>query len=148
MTPATVTLTIPAKTEYLVVARLALAGIARAVPMDESALADLKLAVTEACGNAVRHAHPSADSVVQVGFALDGDAIEITVEDEGHGPVPVVPPAMPHPDALAGELPEGGLGLALIDALVDDVEIRNREVGHGTLVLMRKHLTGPAPTPA
>ena len=37
MTPATVTLTIPAKTEYLVVARLALAGIARAVTMDESA---------------------------------------------------------------------------------------------------------------
>jgi serine/threonine-protein kinase RsbW len=145
MTSAAVTLTIPAKTEYLVVARLALAGIARAVPMEESALADLKLAVTEACGNAVRHSRPARDSVVRVGYALDGDAIEITVEDEGHGPAPVVPPDMPRPDTLTGELPEGGLGLALIDALVDEVEIRRREVGHGTLVLMRKRLAGPAP---
>jgi serine/threonine-protein kinase RsbW len=146
VTEATVTLTIPAKTEYLVVARLALAGIARAVPFDESALADLKLAVTEACGNAVRHARPAADSVVRVGYALDGDAIQITVEDEGPGPAPVVPPAMPRPDALAGELPEGGLGLALIDALVDEVEIRGREGGPGTLVLMRKRLIAPGPT--
>ena len=147
MTPATVTLTIPAKTEYLVVARLALAGIARAVTMDESALADLKLAVTEACGNAVRHAHLGRQrraGRLRRRRGRDRDHRR----GRGHGPVPVVPPAMPRPDALAGELPEGGLGLALIDALVDDVEIRNREVGHGALVLMRKHLTGPAPTPA
>jgi serine/threonine-protein kinase RsbW len=141
---ATVSLTIPAKTEYLVVARLALAGLARAVPMDESALADLKLAVTEACGNAVRHAHHAPSSVVRIGYAVDGDAIEITVEDEGHGPTPVVPDAMPSPDSLAGDLPEGGLGLALIDALVDEVEIRGRDGGHGTLVRMRKGLAAPA----
>ena len=50
----------PAKAEYLILARLALAGIAREVPMSEPALADLKLAVTEACGNAVRHAYAGA----------------------------------------------------------------------------------------
>ena len=77
MTSPTVTLTIPAKTEYLVVARLALAGIARAVPADESALADLKLAVTEACGNAVRHARQAHRSVVRIGFALDGDSTAV-----------------------------------------------------------------------
>ena len=53
----TVQLTMPAKAEYLILARLALAGIAREIPMSESALADLKLAVTEVCGNAVRHAY-------------------------------------------------------------------------------------------
>jgi serine/threonine-protein kinase RsbW len=144
VTAATVSLTIPAKTEYLVVARLALAGIARAIPMDESALADLKLAVTEACGNAVRHGDHAPRSVVRIGYALDGDAIEITVEDEGHGPTPVVPDGMPRPDALADDLPEGGLGLALIDALVDEVEIRSRDGVPGTLVRMRKSVSGPA----
>ena len=49
----TVRLTIPAKAEYLVLARLVLTGIAMEVPMSEIALADLKLAVTEVCGNAV-----------------------------------------------------------------------------------------------
>ena len=56
--------TMPAKAEYLILARLALAGIAREVPMSESALADLKLAVTEACGNAVRHAYGDAQGEV------------------------------------------------------------------------------------
>jgi two-component sensor histidine kinase len=61
-----VSLVIPARTEYLILARLALAGIARGTPIDESTLADLKLAVTEACGNAVRHAKPSEHGVVLV----------------------------------------------------------------------------------
>ena len=51
-----VRLSFPAKPEYLLLARLALTGIARDVPMSDELLADLKLAVTEACGNSVRHA--------------------------------------------------------------------------------------------
>ena len=66
-----VTLVIPARTEYLIVARLALAGIARGTPIDDGALADLKLAVTEACGNAIRHAQPTDHGVVKVDFDLE-----------------------------------------------------------------------------
>ena len=70
-----VTLVIPARTEYLIVARLALAGIARGTPIDDGALADLKLAVTEACGNAIRHAQPTEQGVVRVDFDLDERAV-------------------------------------------------------------------------
>ena len=137
MSANVVTLTMPAKTEYLVLARLALAGIAREAPIDEAVLADLKLAVTEACGNAVRHAHTAAQGVVRVRFEVTGDRIEIAVEDEGPGlPSTIVPAATPDLDDLS----EGGMGLAIIRAVVDELEIDGRDDGPGTVVRMRKHL--------
>ena len=130
-----VTLVIPARTEYLMFARLALAGISRGTPIDDSTLADLKLAVTEACGNAVRHAQPSERSVVRVDFGVEDGAIEICVEDEGPGIG-----TLPAGDDERDELAESGMGLAIIRALVDDFEIRDGESGRGTLVRMRKRL--------
>ena len=51
-----VKLDIPAKAEYVVLGRLALAGLLRVRGYSEDAVADLKLALTEACSNSVRHA--------------------------------------------------------------------------------------------
>jgi serine/threonine-protein kinase RsbW len=48
MSDGVVRLTFPAKPDYLLLARLALSGLTRSVPVSEEALADLKLAVTEA----------------------------------------------------------------------------------------------------
>ena len=84
-TRAQVNLEMPAKAEYLILARLALAGIARKVPMSESVLADLKLAVTEACGNAVQHGNAAEDGLVHVRFDVGPDEIRIEVEDDGAG---------------------------------------------------------------
>ena len=50
-------LTIPARAEYIALCRLALSGIGRARPLPEEVLADLKLALTEAASNSVRHAY-------------------------------------------------------------------------------------------
>jgi serine/threonine-protein kinase RsbW len=131
-----VRLVIPARTEYLILARLALAGIARGTPIDEATLADLKLAVTEACGNAVRHAQLAEHGVVHVDFGLADGAIEIRVEDSGPGIG-----ALPVTEADEGdELAESGMGLAIIRALVDELEIVDRESGPGTVVRMRKRL--------
>jgi serine/threonine-protein kinase RsbW len=135
MSADVVTLTIPARTEYLVLARLALAGIAREAPIDQSTLADLKLAVTEACGNAVRHAAPAADGAVRISYSVAEGMIEIRVEDDG--------PGMPVDEAreiAVDELPESGMGLAIIEALVDEVEIGPGSGGRGTSVLMRRAL--------
>lgn len=133
-----VTLAIPARTEYLILARLALAGMAREARIDASTLADLKLAVTEACGNAVRHAHPSGDGVVTVRFAVDEETIEIRVSDDG--------PGMDAPDQLdpldGEDLSEGGMGLAIIHALVDELEIGAGDDGRGTVVRMSRRRSG------
>ena len=128
-----VTLAIPARTEYLILARLALAGIAREVAIDAATLADLKLAVTEACGNAVQHAQPNDGGVVTIRLAVEDDAIEITVTDDGPG---MDAASVQHlPD---GEIPESGMGLAIIHALVDRVEIGPGDGGRGTVVRMRR----------
>ena len=131
-----VTLVMPAKSEYLILARLALAGIAHEVPMSEAVLADLKLAVTEACGNAVRHAYGDGHGVVRVRFVVDSGQIEIEVADEGTSggqPAQPVPPA----DAT---LLESGMGLAIIRAIVDELEIDGAADAPGTVVRMRKSL--------
>src|SRR6266508_1970309 len=85
MTEPVVKLTFPAKADYLLLARLALAGLARAIPLDPEVLADLKLAVTEACGNAVRHAYRDGDGPVSVAFVTGENRLVMIVEDEGAG---------------------------------------------------------------
>ena len=125
----------PAKAEYLLLARLAVAGVARGVPLAHEEVNDLKLAVTEACGNAVRHAKPSEHGVVLVDFGLEDETIEIRVEDAGPG-IGTLPAAELERDELA----ESGMGLAIIQALVDDLEIRGGDGGRGTVVRMRKRL--------
>ncbi|MEX2254462.1 MAG: hypothetical protein WEC34_03390, partial [Acidimicrobiia bacterium] len=47
----TVRLSIPAKAEYITLSRLALSGLSRVRPLSDEVLADLKLALTEACSN-------------------------------------------------------------------------------------------------
>ncbi len=135
---STVRLTMPAKAEYLILVRLALAGIAREVPMSESVLADLKLAVTEVCGNAVRHAYGDAQGDVHVVFDVSPEAIDVTVEDDGHGM-----DIEELPDAIhVGEEPvEAGMGLAIIRAVVDDLSVDGKRGAAGTVVRLRKRLS-------
>lgn len=140
MSADVVTLSMPARTEYLILARLALAGIARELPIDASMLADLKLAVTEACGNAIRHAHPAGDGIVTVRYTVTDEAIEIRVADDGPGMD--APAQLDLPEL---ELSESGMGLAIIHALVDGLEIEPGADGRGTVVRMwRRRLPAPA----
>jgi serine/threonine-protein kinase RsbW len=140
MADAVVRLTFPAKADYLLLARLALAGISRSVHVDEEVLADLKLAVTEACGNAVRHAYGGDEGSVDVVYVVGRDRLEMTVEDHGAG---LGDPT--EPVELAGEPLEGGMGIAIIRAVVDELDVRDGEDGRGTVVRMTKYLA-PAPT--
>jgi serine/threonine-protein kinase RsbW len=124
-----VRLTIPAKAEYITLGRLALTGIARArpEPFSPEVLADLKLALTEACTNSVRHAYDGDAGVVEIVYELHDDRIVVHVADEGAGfdRAPREP--------TADELNEGGLGIAIIDALADELEIREGVRGGSTL---------------
>ena len=130
-----VRLTFPAKPDYLLLARLALAGLARKVPFEDEALADLKLAVTEACGNAVRHAYADELGDVVVSYRVRGDLLEIIVEDQGVGmDVPALPGESAAPPG------DGGMGMAIIRAVVDELDVEGGADGRGTLVRMAKRL--------
>lgn len=137
MSADVVTLVMPAKSEYLILARLALAGIARGHPIEETVLADLKLAVTEACGNAVRHAYGDDPGVVRIRFVVEREQIEIEVADDGTAGRPRPEPAPAAEIALI----ESGMGLAIIRAVVDELGIDAATGESGTVVRMRKSLS-------
>src|SRR5712692_7810742 len=85
-TGTTVRLTIPARAEYITLCRLALTGIARVRPLSEETLADLKLALTEAASNSVRHAYADESvGTVEISYQLLPDRLVIEVTDEGGG---------------------------------------------------------------
>ena len=133
-----VQLTFPAKADYLLLARLALAGLARGLPVDDEVLADLKLAVTEACGNSVRHAYSGGEGSVRVAFVFDDDRLEMIVEDQGAG---IGVPLAEEPALEGDQALEGGMGMAIINAIVDELEVRDGADGRGTVVRMTKYLT-------
>ncbi len=131
-------LTIPAKPEYITLGRLALTGIARLrpEPLRQEVLGDLKLALTEACTNSVRHAYAGGEGTVEILYELHDDKLVIEVVDEGEG---FEPPNEPSSALSDDELSEGGLGIAIIEALADEFEIRERPQG-GSFLRFVKHL--------
>jgi serine/threonine-protein kinase RsbW len=56
-----VSLTIPARPDYLVLARLALAAVCRLTSLSPEEVADLKLAITEAANDFVDDSRPADD---------------------------------------------------------------------------------------
>jgi serine/threonine-protein kinase RsbW len=137
--PQAIRLTIPAKPEYITLSRLALTGIARLRPggLSPEVLGDLKLALTEACTNSVRHAYGDAGGTVAITYELHHDRLVVEVVDDGHGFDPRRPAPVPADES--DELSEGGLGIAIIDALADELEITERASGGSTLRFV-KHL--------
>jgi serine/threonine-protein kinase RsbW len=132
----TVRLTIPARAEYITLCRLALTGIGRLRELSDELLADLKLALTEATSNSVRHAYGDKDpGVVEISYELFPDRLVIEVTDEGEGFDPAAA------EASADELSEGGLGIAIIRAIADEVEIGAQPGGKGSRLRFAKALS-------
>jgi serine/threonine-protein kinase RsbW len=131
-----VRLTIPARAEYITLCRLALTGIARLRELSDELLADLKLALTEAASNSVRHAYgDEVVGVVEISYELFPDRLVIEVTDEGEGFD--LAKTEGHPD----ELSEGGLGIAIIRAIADEVEIGAQPGGKGSRLRFEKALS-------
>lgn len=134
---------IPSKPEYVGIIRLTLSGIASRMGFSYDEIEDLKIATSEACTNAVQHAYKQAENEeVIVGFGLHKDRLEVMVADngesfdfkqarEGIGPY--------HDTDSVEFLREGGLGLYLIETLMDEVRIHQKE---GVTVFMTKYLEG------
>jgi serine/threonine-protein kinase RsbW len=124
-----VRLSIPAKAEYITLGRLALTAIARVQPFSPETLSDLKLALTEACTNSVRHAYREGRSgTVEIVYQIERDRLVVEVADDGKG----FDPQERLQDAN-GDLSEGGLGIAIIRAVADEVEIGERDSGGSRL---------------
>jgi serine/threonine-protein kinase RsbW len=129
-------LALVARAENIAVVRHALGGLGEAYAMSDSKLADIRLAVTEACANVVVHAYPDDEEgpMEVVASMDDGRALTVLVRDWGRG-------IRPRPDS-----PGLGLGLSLIAALTESVQLGHDNQEH-TEVRMTFALTEEAPSP-
>jgi serine/threonine-protein kinase RsbW len=129
-------LRIPAKPEYITLCRLALTGLAQMRPIADDVMADLKLALTEAVSNSVRHAYgPSGDGHVEVTYELGAGSLGVEVVDDGAGFDPDEAPSFD-----GGELSEGGLGIAIIRSIADTLEIDSKPGRRGSRLRFVKSL--------
>ncbi|MCL2112069.1 MAG: ATP-binding protein [Clostridiales bacterium] len=125
---------VPGKAEYVGTVRLATAHVASYAGFDIDTVEDIKVAISEACTNIICHAHENPNFVYDVVLEVGGNVLTITVKDDGagFGIEEYVTPVL-------GELQVGGLGIFIIRALMDEVDIQS-EPGTGTNIRMTKHL--------
>ena len=127
----TIKMEIPANPDYVSILRLTTSGIANKLGFSMDDIEDMKVAVSEACSNAVKH---SEDNKVSINFNLLNNGIQIEIIDNGKGY-----------DVDSKETPdltnpkEGGLGLFIIQTLMDEVNISSRG-NQGTTIKMTKYL--------
>ena len=137
----TVELRMDARPENLALARLALGGVAAHTLLADEVVADLKLAVTEACTNAIEHAYAgdSGANEIVVRFALGDDTLSVEVQDWGAGFDGDVEP--PRDEELEELRDHAGVGLMLIRSLTDELTIESG--GAGSTISFSKRLTPP-----
>jgi len=98
----------------------------------------LVLAVDEACTNIIRHAYGGpCDSRIALAVSREGPELRFELRDFA----PCVDPDRVKPRDLS-ECRPGGLGVALIDGLMDEWRIEPLTDGCGNRLLMRKTLPG------
>jgi serine/threonine-protein kinase RsbW len=114
---------LPAVPANVALVRQALAGFADSLRVDAARAADMKIAVTEACTNAVVHAYENHDGPLDVTMAVEHGRLVLSVRDRGHGLRPL---------PSEGDGPPLGFGLALIASLSDEFGIAGGR--HGTEV--------------
>ncbi len=127
-----VSLTLPSSPEYVLLARLVVAQVGRLAGFGPEDVYDLKLAVTEAATNVIRHA---AVENYEIEYRVLPRAVEITVIDAGGGFN--VADLTREPDG------QGGFGLAVIRDLVDELVLDSARSGGTRLKMIRRASEGP-----
>lgn len=130
-------LTLPALPESVTVARQAVSGLADALAWDAAFVADLKIAVSEACSNVVAHAYPDdgATGPILLRAWVDDTTLTVRVADRGRGITPTITKG-------AGL----GLGLPLMAALSDEVQVKSGADGATEVTLRFTLPVGVPPT--
>lgn len=127
-----IVMSMPSKAEYVGVVRLTVSAIANRMGFNIEDIEDIKVAVAEACTNAIRH---SENHDFKVSFQVFEDKMGISISDEGKG---YQIDEMDDPD-LNNPKEEGGLGIFIIKSLMDEVDMISK-VGEGTQIKMIKFL--------
>ena len=127
----TIKMEIASNPHYVSVVRLTTSGIANKIGFCLDDIEDIKVAVSEACTNAIKH---SLDDKFYVEYTIfeNGLTIEVIDNGKGYNVDSVDKPNLNEPK-------ESGLGLFIIESLMDDVKIKS-DLNRGTSIKMTKYL--------
>jgi len=129
-----VRLSIPARAEWVAVARLAVSAVASRQHFSIDEIEDIKLAIAEACTNAIQHGSP--DGTIDIECELRDDELVTIVRDRGKGPrLGTV-----NEDRIGEMGRTEELGVFLIRALMDTVEYTS-DARDGTQLVMVKRVS-------
>ncbi len=127
-TPSPVRLALPAHARNIAVVRRALEAIAEELALPRRQIEDMRLAVTEACTNVVRHAYTEDEAqdggAMRIELLPEEQGMQVIVEDRGRG-------LGPSPDAGGP-----GLGLPLIAALTSQLHVTHGADQRGSRIAM------------
>ena len=131
-------LSIPANVAF---ARVAVAAFASQLDYTLADLDEIKVAVSEAVGNAIIHGYENeAAKMVRITVSLSDDMLEVAVEDDGKGIVDIEQAMQP---AYSTEPERMGLGFVFMQSFMDTLQVLS-EPGRGTRVLMTKKISSSA----
>lgn len=120
---ADVHLSLPARAENVAVVRHVMGAFGDAFDYPSDTMEDVRLAVTEACTNVVRHAYEGDEGLIDVHVRPTPERLEVTVADTGRG------------IAASTDREGPGFGLPMIATLADTLEI-DRTVHAGSRIAM------------
>jgi serine/threonine-protein kinase RsbW len=124
-------LDLPRETLSIPVIRRILGDTLRELGVSEGCIADILVAISEACTNVVQHA--DSTSRYEVTVAIEDGQCVLKVVDRGQG-FDDKSTKNVHPDS------ESGRGIKIMRALVDDVSFDSRPES-GTVVYLQKRLS-------
>ena len=119
-------------------ARIAVASFITPLDPTLEEMADVKTAVSEAVTNAIIHGYEEQRGTVYIRCKLNGDLLEVEVEDKGRG-IEDIEQAMEPMFTTKPERDRSGMGFSFMEAFMDEVEVTSIP-GAGTTVLMKKKL--------
>jgi serine/threonine-protein kinase RsbW len=126
-----ISLDLPRDAELVAQTRRTLDGALGGAGVAEDCRQDIRLALTEACANVIKHAEHSTIYHVDVTVENDQCTIEVTDDGGGFNPQNVKPGDL---------LDDAGRGLQIVAAVTDRLDVVSVD-GLGTVLRFHKHLT-------
>jgi serine/threonine-protein kinase RsbW len=125
---------LPSRLGFEKVAMGTAASVAKLMGFPDDRIEDLKTALAEACINAIEHGNHMNDNLcVGVILSASDEALEVKVMDNGSGITKT--PSKPDIDRkMHGEEDPRGMGMFLIQSLVDEAEWVKGSPGKGSYV--------------
>ena len=134
-------LKIKSRLENVSLVGLTVNKICSTVPFSEDDVYQTELCVVEACNNVIKHAYSNRpDQDIEINIDLDLDKITFNILDIGRPMESDILPSLDFDPNDSDQLPEGGMGLFLVNQIMNKVEYKNHN-GQNNLTLTKFYIS-------